>query len=327
MNTYDDVDAMWHDTIDQIMVHGSELDSRNGPSKELIGWAGKLSNIDSTFLSHPVRKLSASYAAAELIWYLSQETDIAGIVAYAPRYERFAEDGKAFGAYGWRWRNNPGFASRAETHGVPYRSQLEVAFELLARTPNTRQAIVAHWDSADCLHALAGDKKDLPCTLSLQFFARDGKLHMVTNMRSNDAWLGLPYDVFCFTGIQRIMADALGLGHGTYTHLVGSMHVYQEHYPKCEQVIVTGAIERLYATDGFYAPEDQNVAVQTICSKINLPVLQERHARLAGVPQEWLRMRSEKFITDLIYCAWHKTVPSFKSRELVRSAALKEGLR
>jgi thymidylate synthase len=33
---------------------------------------------------------------------------------------------------------------------------------------------------------------------------------MVTTMRSNDAYLGLPHDVFCFTMLQEIIARSLG---------------------------------------------------------------------------------------------------------------------
>ena len=44
--------------------------------------------------------------------------------------------------------------------------------------------------------------KDIPCTLSLQFFLREASdqlwLHTIATMRSNDAWLGVPYDTFNF---------------------------------------------------------------------------------------------------------------------------------
>ena len=49
--------------------------------------------------------------------------------------------------------------------------------------------------------------KDIPCTVSLQFLIRENKLHLFVNMRSNDVFLGLPHDIFCFTMIQEIIAN------------------------------------------------------------------------------------------------------------------------
>jgi thymidylate synthase len=48
-------------------------------------------------------------------------------------------------------------------------------------------------------------------------------------MRSNDAYWGLPHDVFCFTMLQEMMARRLGTTVGQYFHYAGSMHVYDEH--------------------------------------------------------------------------------------------------
>lgn len=62
----------------------------------------------------------------------------------------------------------------------------------------------------------------------MQFHLRNGVLHMSVTMRSNDAYLGLPHDVFCFTMIQEMMARRLGVELGEYYQHVGSMHVYED---------------------------------------------------------------------------------------------------
>jgi thymidylate synthase len=49
---------------------------------------------------------------------------------------------------------------------------------------------------------------------------------MFTNMRSNDVWLGLSHDVFCFTMLQEIVARSLAVELGAYKHAVGSLHLY-----------------------------------------------------------------------------------------------------
>jgi thymidylate synthase len=51
---------------------------------------------------------------------------------------------------------------------------------------------------------------------------------MHTHMRSNDAFFGLPHDVFTFTMLQEIAARELGFGLGSYTHSVASLHLYHD---------------------------------------------------------------------------------------------------
>lgn len=85
---------------------------------------------------------------------------------------------------------------------------------------------------------------DLPCTTTLQFLPRKGKLHMIATMRSNDVFRGLPGDVFAFTFIQEVVARMLGLEVGIYSHFVGSLHLYDDDQPAA----------RGYLDEGFQTP-------------------------------------------------------------------------
>jgi thymidylate synthase len=66
---------------------------------------------------------------------------------------------------------------------------------------------------------------------------RDARLHLIGTMRSNDAYLGLPHDVFAFTMLQEIVARAVGVELGEYIHFAGSLHLYAEHYEKADAYI------------------------------------------------------------------------------------------
>jgi len=231
MNVYPTMNVMWNNTARQILEHGQGRDSRAGESSELVGQAGVLLNSKSNFLLSNHRKADPRYGAAELLWYLSGDPSTRMIQSYAPSYEKFTEpDGKAHGAYGWRWASNPGFFAKT-WHDKP--SQLDAAIDLLIDKPETRQCVITMWDSGDLVHAIQGDKRDLPCTMSLQFLLSErwGQQYLdaVGTMRSNDLWFGMPYDVFCFTSLQQIIASVLNVRPGTYAHHVGSMHVYDKH--------------------------------------------------------------------------------------------------
>lgn len=242
IGSYATLNHLWWDTIKTIMHQGNELKSRAGVTKEILGFQATLVNpLNNILLKYPTRKFSLSYACAEVLWFLSGTNKINLIEAYAPQYKNFAEYGIAYGAYGARWAENPGFVSERIKlcwRGVPNTSnQLRAVIHLLKENPNTRQAIMTMWDSGDLLHAIAGDHKDLPCTLTLKFYVRNNKLHLIADMRSNDAWLGVPYDIFCFTTIQRLIAAECKLGLGNYTHQAGSMHIYERNFEKIEKII------------------------------------------------------------------------------------------
>ncbi len=87
---------------------------------------------------------------------------------------------------------------------------------------------------------LPSDSRDTPCTVSLQFLLRDGLLNLRVSMRSNDLWLGVPYDFMTFSCLHRTMAVALDVNPGTYVHTVGSMHVYETDVPRLRGVVNDG---------------------------------------------------------------------------------------
>ena len=216
ITSFDTVDELWLDAASKVLTDGAVQDSRDGGTKELLGYTARLLDPRAHFLLNPVRRLSPSYAAAETLWYLSGVKDISLVVAYAPQYTRFAPDGFAHGAYGHRM-------------GGPNLIHIHEIVEMLMRKPDSRQAVLAIWHPDDLAIAIEGSCKDIPCTLSLQFLLRDRKLHLRATMRSNDIWLGLPYDIFAFTTIQMIVADLLGVGYGWYEHSAGSLHVYERN--------------------------------------------------------------------------------------------------
>ena len=122
-----------------------------------------------------------------------------------PLYSKFAEhDGTVHGAYGPRM-----FAMRGKI------DQISILINLLSKHSSSRKAVLQIFNAEDILK----EYKDVPCTCTIQFLVRDGKLNAVGHMRSNDAFLGLPHDIFAFTFIQEIIARSLNLELGTYKHL------------------------------------------------------------------------------------------------------------
>lgn len=160
----------------------------------------------------------------EFIWYISCQNQLGPIQYYIKRYDEWAEaDGTIWGAYGPRIFGGD-------------RSQYEIVKEILAKRPTSRQAVIQLFDQDD----IEEKHQDTPCTCTLQFLIRDGLLNMVVHMRSNDVYKGLPHDIFAFTMIQEILARDLSVSLGSYKHMVGSFHFYDDDREKVERYLDEG---------------------------------------------------------------------------------------
>jgi len=232
------IDTLWSDIISRIICSGCVTPSRAGGVTEIVGYQGTLSDTSKNFLLNGRRALSPAYAAAELLWYLSGSSDIEMIKSYAPQYSKFAEKGIAWGAYGNRWFTDRSWMNESSADS---RGQLYTVLDILRKKPDSRQALVGMWNAGDLWHAMLGDKKDIPCTMSWQFLIRADHLHMICTMRSNDCWLGLPYDIFANTSIQRLMAQDLGINPGWYIHQAGSEHLYDRNLQAATQSVMPPA--------------------------------------------------------------------------------------
>ena len=183
-------------------------------------------------LANPRARLSRSEsrgrifsALGELLWYLSGEDDLSFIRYYIPDYEQYSDDGRTIrGAYGPRLFNNDGV------------DQVAQVIALLRSRPDSRRAVIQLFKPADILQSY----KDVPCTCTMQFLLRAGRLDMLTTMRSNDAFLGLPHDVFAFTMLQEIIARSVEADVGDYYHMVGSLHLYDSDRTKARQYLEEG---------------------------------------------------------------------------------------
>jgi thymidylate synthase len=240
------LDEMWMDVLAKLCDAPSQP-SRAGNTREILGWVGRLTDPRACFLFNPKRAIPIWYPAAETIWLLSGNPDVNMIKAYAPQYERFAEpNGIVHGHYGRRWfGGDEAYNYRKSCLNGLGVDQFTSLVDLLLEKRDTRQAVLTCWNAGDLLCAHKSPKNDIPCTLSLNFIVRDGKLNLVTTMRSNDVWLGLPNDVFAFCSLQQIIASWLELDVGFYQHQVTSMHLYDKNYEKALDCFVSYDVQPL----------------------------------------------------------------------------------
>ena len=213
MAQFKSVNEAWEYWYNQLaMQHGSSASRDGAVTGEIINAVTVIDDPKDNLVTSPIRKLSHKYAIGELLWYLSGSNKLDAIANYSKAWNKLSDDGETVNsAYGHRIFEKFGF------------DQWEHVKGLLEADPNSRQAVI-HIKEPN-----PEKTKDLPCTVALQYFIRDGKLYATTYMRSNDIWLGFPYDVFTFTCLQIKMAFELGVGIGSYTHIAGSLHLYSRN--------------------------------------------------------------------------------------------------
>lgn len=200
-------------------LNGQETAPRGTKCYERRGQTLVLHDVTHNVITHQARKLNYHFMVAEWLWMLNGLSDVKTIAGYNNNIAKFSDDGEVFfGAYGPRIR----------------RDLLSIE-TLLKRDHDTRQAVMCTWRP----EALWQPTKDVPCTLTWQFFIRQEKLELHVNMRSNDVWLGLPYDLYNFTQIQRYLAARLDVGLGSYYHHVGSLHVYENNLDAANAAVKT----------------------------------------------------------------------------------------
>ena len=73
---------------------------------------------------------------------------------------------------------------------------------------------------------------DTPCTCAVHFHIVDNKLDMSVMMRSNDLWYGFPNDQYCFSKLQKMVADDVDISIGKYYHFVTNLHIYNDKLKK-----------------------------------------------------------------------------------------------
>ncbi|MDI1260833.1 thymidylate synthase [Aquabacterium sp.] len=220
-NSLDDLLAK---VYQRLLTRGTRIEPTKGPAREIYGVLLKLS-APRLRLSRTESRGILFSGLGELLWILAGSNALDFIEHYISDYTKSSDDGLTIhGAYGPR------------IFGKRPNNQLARVISSLKTKPDSRQAVVQLFDRRDTLEY----HRDIPCTCTMQFVIRDRRLHMLTSMRSNDAWLGLPHDVFAFTMIQELVARSLGVELGEYTHSVGSLHLYERDDKKAIRYLDEG---------------------------------------------------------------------------------------
>jgi len=211
----------WISRVEFLLDHGTPVGPRGLMTHEDLG-AQLTVDCEANLLDVPARKLNFRFAVAEWLWMAFGRSDVESLARYNSVMRSFSDDGIFLtGAY-----------------GPHINAQRRNMVRKLKTDPHTRQAVIE-------IPRPQRTTKDEPCTLSFQYLLRDGRLNQIVTMRSSDAWLGIPYDVFTFTQLQNCFAGELGVKRGWLQLNMGSSHLYERDFDAARGVM--GAYDSLDA--------------------------------------------------------------------------------
>lgn len=212
---YPCADDLMQEVIKSLLQSTDKFCASKGGGTEILGASFRLTNPRARISRSEMRGKIFS-ALGELFWCLSGSNKVAFIEHYISRYREHSDDGgdTIHGAYGPR------------IFGQNELDQVRNVINLLndGEHHDSRRAIIQIFSASD----LKKHYKDVPCTCTLQVILRQGKVNFIVYMRSNDAYLGLPHDIFVFTMLQELIARSLHADVGFYQHMVGHLHLYEK---------------------------------------------------------------------------------------------------
>lgn len=226
-----DANEVYRTVLGDVMREGAEISAAESLSvgskrkfKEILNYNLTLTNPVQRLLSEgPTFNLPG--AIARFVWMMAANNRLADIEFYwGMKVSAFSDDDFTVpgSSYGARMFNaSPGL------------DQIEAIIKRLKTDNSTRRAAVSIYHPIDAIR----DSKDIPCTFGVFFHIRQEHLISTVVMRSNNAFVLLPYNIFEFSLLSEIIANEVGVAIGSMNYNVMSMHVYEENFEIVNQIL------------------------------------------------------------------------------------------
>ena len=208
--TFDNANDAYEYFLDKIILEGISFDN----TKALFNVGFTILNPEQNIIKNVERGWKIDYAEAEWQWYLSGDRSIRKLASFygsiPPIWVKMANrKGHVNSNYGWQWKRN---------------NQIGYVIKKLKKNHNTRHAAISIYDCKEHEHY----RKDTPCTYAIQFTIYNDVLNMSVLMRSNDLWYGFCNDQYCFSMIQKLVADKMNMEVGEYYNYAHNLHLYND---------------------------------------------------------------------------------------------------
>lgn len=238
-----------------VLFTGNERVDRTGVGTiSKFGYQYKM-DISNCIPLLTTKKVPWKHCIEELLWFLRGDTDAnllknRGVKIWDGNTSRefldkrgltHYKEGILGAGYGWQWRffgakYSQAFAdtSRIDRHKVGGFDQIEYIIDLLKNDPFSRRIYMSYWNPPDF------DKTALlPCHTSVQFYVEELNnqryLSCHFTMRSNDLFLGHPFNIFSYAVMTYILALKCNMKPKELVFTGGDIHVYKNHIEQVKE--------------------------------------------------------------------------------------------
>lgn len=215
----------WYGTLIEVMAKGDVVSPRGMRTLEMQQHTVAVDMIRPV-VRCPTRKLSEKFLGGEALWILTGDDRVETISRYNKRIADFSDDGVTFfGAYGPKFVN-----------------QVQYVVDKLIEDQHSRQAGMTFWRENP------KKTKDVPCTVAAFFNIRDNGSVPVLNanffMRSNDVWLGMPYDMFNFSMMANYVCGSIN-----QRNVLNNFNLIGKRVLRPGTLFLTAASRHIYSTN------------------------------------------------------------------------------
>ncbi len=207
------------DLLRLVRDHGTRKADRTGTGTLSVFGHQMRFNLANGFPLVTTKKLHLKSIIHELLWFLRGETNVAYLRSNGVSiWDEWADEHGELGpVYGAQWRSWP--ASDGS-----HIDQLGQALDLIRNNPDSRRIIVSAWNVAELPKmALA------PCHALFQFWVADGRLSCQLYQRSDDIFLGVPFNIASYALLTHLVAAQSDLEPGDFIWTGGDCHLYLNH--------------------------------------------------------------------------------------------------
>ena len=165
------------------------------------------------------KKLHIKSIIYELLWFLRGETNIKYLRDNGVSiWDEWADAKGDLGpVYGRQWRSWP-------VAGGDAIDQIQRVIDQIKQDPYSRRHIVSAWNVGELAQmALA------PCHLLFQFYVASGCLSCQLYARSQDFFLGTPFNIASYALLTHMVAQQCDLMPGEFVWTGGDVHLYRNH--------------------------------------------------------------------------------------------------
>lgn len=187
------------------------------------------------------RGINPIFALVEAAWVLAGSNDLAPLQSLIANYAKYSDDGSSLdGAYGFRLRKYFGI------------DQVEEAIRQLSTSPDSRRVVLSLYSADD----LGKETLDVPCNTEIILRIEESRLAMTVLNRSNDLWLGVPYNWFTFRCLQTLIASRLEVPVGAQRHISTCMHLYESNLAAARRVVAMNSLPSIRNVESLTEPID-----------------------------------------------------------------------